>query len=54
MYECYQKTDASILEINPLVIADDKVIALDSKFNFDSNALLDKRKSSKCVILLRR
>ena len=40
MYECYQKNDASILEINPLVVTgDDKIIALDSKFNFDSNAL---------------
>ncbi len=44
MYECYQKTDASILEINPLVITkNDKVIALDSKFNFDSNALFRQK-----------
>ena len=44
MYECYQKTDAFILEINPLVITkDDKVIALDSKFNFDSNALFRQK-----------
>jgi len=44
MYECYQKTDASILEINPLVITkEDKVIALDSKFNFDSNALFRQK-----------
>ena len=44
MYECYQKTDASILEINPLVITkDDKVIALDSKFNFDDNALFRQK-----------
>jgi len=40
MYACYQKTDASILEINPLVLTeDDQIIALDSKFNFDNNAL---------------
>lgn len=32
--------DASLLEINPLVITeDDKVIALDAKMNFDDNAL---------------
>ena len=44
MYQCYQRTDASILEINPLVITkDDKVIALDSKFNFDSNALFRQK-----------
>ena len=40
MYDCYQKNDASLLEINPLVLTtDDHIIALDSKFNFDSNAL---------------
>jgi len=44
MYECYQKNDASILEINPLVVTkDDKIIALDSKFNFDSNALFRQK-----------
>ena len=44
MYECYQNTDASILEINPLAITKkDKVIALDSKFNFDSNALFRQK-----------
>jgi len=40
LYKCYVETDASIVEINPLVITEqDKVIALDAKFNFDSNAL---------------
>ncbi|RAP32307.1 ADP-forming succinate--CoA ligase subunit beta [Candidatus Marinamargulisbacteria bacterium SCGC AG-439-L15] len=40
LYKAYTATDASIAEINPLVITDDnKVIALDAKFNFDSNAL---------------
>jgi len=44
MYECYQQNDASILEINPLVVTkDDKIIALDSKFNFDSNALFRQK-----------
>ena len=44
MYECYKKNDASILEINPLVVTkDDKIIALDSKFNFDSNALFRQK-----------
>jgi succinyl-CoA synthetase beta subunit len=34
------KTDASLVEINPLVITKDgKLIALDAKFNFDDNAL---------------
>ena len=39
MYKCYQETDASLIEINPLVLtADDKILALDAKFNFDDNA----------------
>ena len=44
MYECYKKSDASILEINPLVVTkDESIVALDSKFNFDSNALFRQK-----------
>ncbi|NWG28713.1 MAG: ADP-forming succinate--CoA ligase subunit beta [Ignavibacteriaceae bacterium] len=40
LYKAYEQTDASLLEINPLVITnDDKVVALDAKMNFDDNAL---------------
>ena len=40
LFEAFWETDASLAEINPLVItADDRVIALDAKFNFDDNAL---------------
>ena len=40
LYSAYEKTDASLLEINPLIITnDDHVIALDAKMNFDDNAL---------------
>ena len=40
LYKCYEETDCSLLEINPLVITEnDKIIALDAKFNFDGNAL---------------
>jgi len=36
----YNAFDASLAEINPLILTGDgKVIALDAKFNFDSNAL---------------
>ena len=40
VYKCYMETDASLVEINPLN-RDSKgqIIALDAKFNFDSNAL---------------
>ncbi len=40
LYKCYEETDCSLLEINPLIVTeDDKIIALDAKFNFDGNAL---------------
>ncbi len=40
LYQAYWDTDASLAEINPLILTGDgKVIALDAKFNFDSNAL---------------
>ncbi|MGM9945199.1 MAG: ADP-forming succinate--CoA ligase subunit beta [Lysinibacillus sp.] len=40
LYDAFIDKDASIVEINPLVVTgDDEVMALDAKFNFDSNAL---------------
>ena len=40
IYKAFVDTDASQLEINPLVITgDEEIIALDAKFNFDENAL---------------
>ncbi|RRH88065.1 ADP-forming succinate--CoA ligase subunit beta [Variovorax beijingensis] len=40
LYTCYMETDASLVEINPLNRdSKGKVMALDAKFNFDSNAL---------------
>ncbi len=40
LYECYQATDSSLAEINPLILEGGGGIkALDAKFNFDSNAL---------------
>ena len=40
MYTCYTGTDASLVEINPLVLTEDnEIVALDAKFNFDDNAL---------------
>lgn len=40
LYKCYTETDASIAEINPLIVTEqNQLIALDAKFNFDSNAL---------------
>ena len=40
LYKCYEETDASIVEINPLVVTDQgNLVALDAKFNFDDSAL---------------
>ncbi|MDH2917714.1 MAG: hypothetical protein PXX73_00770 [Sideroxydans sp.] len=40
LYQAFTEKDAMLAEINPLVLtADNRVIALDAKFNFDSNAL---------------
>ena len=40
LYRTFVDTDASLVEINPLVLTSaDKVIALDAKMNFDDNAL---------------
>ena len=40
LYQCYMDTDASLVEINPLILEGNGGIkALDAKFNFDANAL---------------
>ena len=40
LYKAYWDTDASLAEINPLILTGNgDIIALDAKFNFDSNAL---------------
>ena len=40
LYRCYMDTDASLAEINPLILeGNGHIKALDAKFNFDANAL---------------
>jgi succinyl-CoA synthetase beta subunit len=40
LYRCFVEKDASLLEINPLVVTKDgTLVCLDAKMNFDSNAL---------------
>ena len=40
LYKAFEETDASLAEINPLIVTgDERVIALDAKMNFDDNAL---------------
>ena len=39
LYRAFVELDASIVEINPMILAGDEVMALDAKMNFDPNAL---------------
>ncbi|MFZ5929980.1 MAG: ADP-forming succinate--CoA ligase subunit beta [Pseudomonadota bacterium] len=40
LYTVFQETDASLIEINPLVVTkQDNLVCLDAKLNFDDNAL---------------
>ena len=40
LYQAFEATDASIIEINPLALtSEDEIVALDAKINFDDNAL---------------
>ena len=40
LYRCYMDTDASLVEINPMILEGNGGIkAIDAKFNFDANAL---------------
>jgi succinyl-CoA synthetase beta subunit len=40
LYKAFDDTDASLAEVNPLILTGDgKVVALDAKMNFDDNAL---------------
>ena len=44
-YRAFRDCDATMLEINPLVVTkDDKVLALDAKMSFDDNALFRRHK----------
>ena len=50
LFKCFVRTDASLAEINPLVLTNDnKIVALDCKLNFDGNALYRQ----KDILLLR-
>ena len=44
MYKCYRGTDATIVEVNPLILTkEEKIVVLDSKMNFDDNALFRQK-----------
>ncbi len=40
IYKMFKNTDANMVEVNPLILTkDEKIVCLDAKVNFDSNAL---------------
>jgi len=40
LYQAFDENDASLLEVNPLILTpDNRLVALDAKMNFDDNAL---------------
>ena len=40
LYKVFDECDCSLVEVNPMIVTgDDRVVALDAKLNFDSNAL---------------
>jgi succinyl-CoA synthetase beta subunit len=39
LYRIFHEKDASLVEINPMIVSGDRVIPLDCKLNFDENAL---------------
>ncbi|MDZ7772869.1 MAG: ADP-forming succinate--CoA ligase subunit beta [Balneolaceae bacterium] len=44
LYRCYEETDASLVEVNPLVLTPGgDVMALDAKMTFDDNALFRQK-----------
>ena len=44
LYKAFVELDASIVEINPMIVTDkDEVMALDAKMNFDENALFRQK-----------
>ena len=43
-YRALRDLDANMLEINPLVVADNELFALDAKMSFDDNALFRRHK----------
>ena len=46
-YRAFRDLDATMVEINPLVVTkDDRVVALDAKMSFDDNALFRRRRIS--------
>ncbi len=43
LYNAFVDLDASIVEINPMILVGDEVMALDAKMNFDPNALFRQK-----------
>lgn len=44
LYKTFVELDASLIEINPLAVTDDRIIALDAKMTIDDNALFRQKR----------
>ena len=45
LYKMFVSTDANMVEVNPLILTkEEKIVCLDAKVNFDSNAYLGIQK----------
>ena len=43
LYKLYLECDASLLEVNPLILSEGKLVALDAKINIEDNALFRQK-----------
>jgi succinyl-CoA synthetase beta subunit len=43
LYKLYMECDCSLVEINPLIVSDGKLVALDAKINIEDNALFRQK-----------
>ena len=55
VYKAYESSDASMIEINPVLkTTDDKIVAVDCKMVLDGNALFRHPDMQRCAILQKK
>ena len=55
LYRIYLERDASLLEVNPLIVTKSgELVALDAKFNVDANAIFRQKAARRVCAILRR
>jgi len=43
LYRIYQERDAALIEVNPLIVSNGELVALDAKINIDANAMFRQK-----------